>query len=158
MATTVYAVFSDVTAEYEGDIPAADQARIERLLTKASARLTAIVPGLPSMLTQNQIDPNVPMGLVIDAVLQVYRNPTGATLNQVGPFTQSFLRGEKQSSDISFDEVEVRRLILGEFNRTPSTFKVHVPPRDPRLGPQVPYGGLDADGRYTYTPEQFRGL
>lgn len=159
MASTVYATFEDCQTEFEGTLVETDRPRIEHLLNKASIRLTAMVPALPNMLVGNMLDTSIPTGIVVEAVLKSWRNPSGASQQTVGPFNQSYGGNTPQRPEIVIDKQLVQDLILGDFaGRKPSTFRVGVPPRDPRLGPQVPAGALDVDGRYAYTPEQYRGL
>jgi hypothetical protein len=151
MAT--YATWQDVVDTYELPIPAEHQPRIEKLLAQASARLTALVPSLPTRVNAGTVDPELPSSLVVDAVLRVYRNPAGVTQQTVGPFNRSFSK-DAQHNDLYFDPAQVQALLasISDHGVGVGTFRVGIP------APQMPVSGLDADGRYQYTPEAFRGV
>lgn len=148
----VYATWDEVKVAYEDDIPTEHQPRIEALIKQASARLTALVPSLPARLAATTVDPDLPGGMVIEAVLRVYRNPAGITQQSTGPFSRS-LGKIAQRNDIWFEPEQVQALLIDPSDGPGvGTFMMGVP------GPQVIVTGLDADGRYRYTPEQLRGL
>lgn len=151
MPSPLYASRQDVRDVFEGVIPDTSVAntRLDSLLRRASYRLTQIVPGLPTMLSRATIDADIPKDLVVEAVLRCWRNPAGVTAQNVGPFNQNFNSQSAQSDRIYFNVQEVQQLILsGAIGVTPSSFRVSFP------GPQGNADGLDADGRYHYTPER----
>lgn len=153
MGTNIYATWSDVVETYEGTIPDVAKKRIEALLRRASSRLTALVPSLPARLAAGTLDPDLPNGLVVDAVLAVYRNPSGTTQQGVGPFSQSF-PANKARADIHFDEEDLRTLLIEtgvDSGAGVGSIQVLIP------GLQRGQDALDVDGRYRYTPEQFYG-
>lgn len=151
MAT--YATWQDAVDTYELPLPVDHKPRIEKLLAQASARLTALVPSLPARLAAETVDTELVSSLVVDAVLRVYRNPAGVTQQSTGPFTRSFNK-DAQHSGIYFEPEQVQALLtsISDHGAGVGTFRVGIP------APQIPMGGLDADGRYTYTPEQLRGV
>lgn len=150
MAT--YATWADVVATYELALPADQKTRIEKLLTVASARLTALVPSLPARIAAGTVDPVLPSGMVVEAVLRVYRNPSGVTQQATGPFSRS-LHATAARNEIYFDPEQVKAL-LTEVNDSLGigTFTVAVPAP---LGIARP---LDVDPPSYYTPEQLRVL
>lgn len=148
----IYATWDDVVATYEDVIPIDRKPRIEMLLRQASARLTALVPGLAARIGASDIDPDLPGGMVVEAVLRVYRNPAGVTQQSTGPFNRSLSR-EASHAGIYFEPEQVAALLTSGSNGAGvGTFYVGI------AAPQVVVTGLDADGRYRYTPEQLQGL
>lgn len=147
---TSYATWDDVKAQYEQAIPDTAQPRIERLLAQASARLTAMVPSLPARIAATTVDPALPNGMVVEAVLRVYRNPAGVTQQAEGPFSRS-LHATAARNEIYFDPDQVKALLAENHDLGIGTFHVGIP------APQGPPLGLDADGRYVFTPERYRG-
>lgn len=120
-----YATFADLVREYEGTIPDSDRPRLESLLRRASKRLNTIVPSVPYRLSQGTLDPDLPAGLVIEAVLRVYRNPEGVTRDTMGPFSKEFNpRGVK--AEIAFDPEEVHAT-LDPIPSPPSSFRLGRP-------------------------------
>jgi hypothetical protein len=120
-----YATFQDVSTAYEGTVPDVDRPRLEALLRRASKRLDAIVPSLAHRLSIGTLDPDLPAGLVVEAVLRVYRNPEGVTQDQMGPFQKQFNpRGVK--AEIAFDPDEVHEL-LDPIPSIPSSFRLGRP-------------------------------
>ena len=152
MAT--YAIWDDVVASYELPIPDEDRPRIERLLTRASARLTAIVPSIPARIGAGTLDPSLPNDLVVEAVLRAYRNPAGATMQGVGPFSRSFGRNAAHLDAVSFDPELVKAVLASPSDQDPGvgTFQMGRPT------PQVDYTALDAVGGYRYIPESSRPI
>jgi hypothetical protein len=154
MGSNIYATWDDVTTTYEGTIPATSKPRIEALLRRASSRLTALVPSLPTRLSNGTLDPDLPLGLVVDAVLNVYRNPSGTTQQAVGPFSQTFGQG-KARSEIHFDEEDLRKLLIEtgvDSGAGVGSIQVLIP------GLHRGVEALSDATRYRYTPEQRRGL
>jgi hypothetical protein len=152
MATTLYATFEDVSDSYEnGPLPETVRVRIEKLITRASAKLTSLVPGLPNRLANGEVDPVVPEGMVVESVLRVWRNPTGTSQQNVGPFGQTF-PARAATDTLTFDPDEVRELVESGVSGAPYTFRVRVPRRvspaealwqDPWHGwPDLPPDGL----------------
>jgi len=148
----IYATWDDVKAIYELDMPIDQQPRIEALLRQASARLTALVPSLPARVGAATVDPDLPRGLVVEAVLRVYRNPSGVTQQSTGPFSRS-LHSTAARNEIYFDPEAIQAL-LTDTNGTlgVGTFTVAVP------APQGIARPLDVDPQGYYTPEQQRVL
>lgn len=147
-----YATWADVTVAYELPMPEEHRPRIEALLTQASVRLTALVPSLPARLTAETVNPELPKGMVVEAVLRVYRNPAGVTQQSSGPFSRS-LSKDAARPEIYFDPAQVTALLNSPSELSPGvgTFRVGIP------APLVTRAALDADGWYTYTPEQLQG-
>lgn len=128
MAITPYATFTDCASSYEGTLDPALTARVTVLCKRASGRLDRIVPSLQYRLASGDVDPDVPMGLVVEAVLRLVRNPTGTSSQAVGPFQQS-VTGRAAVDAIEFDLAEVHEL-LDPVEPLPSSFTVAVPARD----------------------------
>jgi hypothetical protein len=120
-----YATFDDLVDSYEGTIPDTDRTRLETLLRRASKRLDTIVPSTAYRLARGTLDPELPAGLVVDAVLRVYRNPEGVTRDQMGPFSKEF-NPRAVKAEISFDHDEVHE-ILDPVVSVPSSFRLGRP-------------------------------
>ncbi len=136
MAVTLYATREDVRAAFEGTIPdnAKANARLDSLLRRACGMLGQLVPSLDRRMAQGQIDPEVPAGMVVEAVLRVWRNPAGATQQGVGPFQLS-LNARAALNEIHFDPAELARLV-GD-HQVPRSIQVAIPapqsPSEPRV-------------------------
>ncbi len=150
MPTYVYATFGDVRETYEGTIPDDRRNRIDALIRRASAKLTHLVPGIPERIEEGSLDPELPRGMVVEAVLRQYRNPSGATNQNVGPFSQSLNSNASKSEAITFPREELDMLREDPGRKVPTSIMISVPARS-RLA-------LDADGSYHYTPEWRGGL
>lgn len=124
----LYATFDDVTLAYEGTIPDSDRNRVESLLLRASSRLTRIVPSVPLRITTGDLDPDLPAGLVVEAVLRVYRNPEGVTAEEIGPFHKQF-NARAIAAEIQFDETEVHAYLDPIPNYLRPAIRVGLPTR-----------------------------
>lgn len=133
---TLYATRQDVRDVFEGTIPddSRNNDRLDALLVRASAKLTAKVPSLDRRMAAGQVDPEVPAGMVVEAVLRVWRNPAGLTQQGVGPFQASY-NNRAQQNEIVFDAAEIDQL-LGE-SAPIGTFRVGFPGRQVPLEPLV---------------------
>lgn len=140
MAITLYATKADVREAYEGTIPddTRNNDRLDGLLRRASAKLGQLVPSLDRRMAAGEVDPEVPAGMVVEAVLRVWRNPAGLTQQGVGPFQASY-NAQAAKNEIFFVPDEISQL-LGETS-VPSTFRVRYPGRDSLVEPS-----LDAQG------------
>lgn len=134
MAITLYADAQDVRDAYEGTIPtdAKTVARLDSLIRRACAKLSQLVPSLDRRMANGDVDPEIPAGMVVEAVLRVWRNPAGATQQGVGPFQLSFNQRAAQN-EIQFDKAEISWL-LGE-DGVPGQFRVDYPGRVRPLEP-----------------------
>lgn len=150
--TTVLATYDDVAATYELPMPtdAATRARVETLIRQATARLVALVPSISARIAAGTLDPDLPGGMVIEAVLRVFRNPAGATEQTAGPFSRRFAPLAAKN-EIFFDPEQVQALLPGNDVLGIGTVKLGIPARSRR--PMT----LDSDGRYIYTSEQLQG-
>ena len=124
----LYATFDDVTLAYEGTIPDSDRPRVEALLLRASSRLTRIVPSVPLRLASGDLEAELPAGLVVEAVLRVYRNPEGVTAEEIGPFHKQF-NARAIAAEIQFDEAEVHSYLDPIPNYTRPAIRVGLPTR-----------------------------
>jgi hypothetical protein len=129
MPTSLYCTFDDVDTAYEGTFAATDRPRVESLIKRASARLTHIVPSVPYRMAKGDLDPELPAGLVVEAVLRVYRNPEGITADEIGPFRKQF-NPRGVVAEISFDEAEVHALLDPIPNYVRPSIKVGLPGMD----------------------------
>jgi hypothetical protein len=138
---TLYATRQDVRDVFEGTIPddTRNHTRLDVLLTRASAKLAAKVPSLDRRMAAGQVDPEVPAGMVVEAVLRVWRNPAGLTQQGVGPFQASY-NNRAQQNEIIFDQEEIDQL-LGE-SAPIGTFRVAYPGRQMPLEPSVDAQGV----------------
>lgn len=128
MAITLYASATDVREAYEGTIPddTKNNDRLDGLLRRASAKLARLVPSLDRRMADGVVDPEVPAGLVVEAVLRVWRNPSGLTQQGVGPFQASY-SSDAATNEIKFPEDDIR--LLQNENAAPSSFRVDYPGR-----------------------------
>jgi hypothetical protein len=147
----IYATWDDVVETYEGTIPETQRLRVESLIRRASARLTAMVPSLPARMAAGTIDPEIPLGLVVEAVCRFVRNPQGLSAQQAGPFTMNFSGGVNgQRADVWYDYDQVHELCDPVADSVAGTFRVAVPHH------HWAADGLDVLHRPTYIPERFR--
>lgn len=143
-----YATFDDLSVAFEGTIPDSDRPRLEALLRRASRRIDAIVPSTAPRLGSGELDPDLPAGLVIEAVLRVYRNPEGVTQDQMGPFQKQF-NPRGVSAEVTLDRDEVHEL-LDPIPDIPSSFRLGRPTREDaysilQYAPDLDASGPDAD-------------
>lgn len=136
MTVTLYATKTDVRNAFEGDIPVntKNDSRLDALITRASAKLLQLAPSLNRRMSAGEITPEVPMGMVVEAVLRVWRNPAGYTQQGVGPFQGSF-SARAATNEIVFDENEIKELLGDEI--TPGSFSVDYPGRSVPLEPSI---------------------
>ena len=128
-----FAQFADVAAQYEGVIPQSRQAWVTNLILRVEARLIGLVPTL-GWLTQSD-DParfTRALFLVVEKVLEIYRNPTGAasdsSMGQSVTFNSQISSGRITFTD---EEISTVRLRLRKANLGTA----HARPFDPaRLG------------------------
>lgn len=126
-----YATWDDVVEAYELTLPVSRKAWVETQLRRGSARLRQLVPTLDARLAlpaadPARLDPELPAGLLVDAVLRVVRNPTGAQQQTAGPFNQAFAGGV-QRADVHFNEAEVHQLLDPPSDPAAGTFHVAIP-------------------------------
>jgi hypothetical protein len=150
---TTYATWDDLVLNYEASLPVEARPRMESLVRQASAKLTALVPSLPARLAAGSVDAELPRGLVVEAVLRVYRNPAGVSQQSTGPFSRS-LHKDAARAEIFFDPEVVRALLApdGERSAGVGTFQIGIP------APVRPTSGLDGAVRYPYPPEMSEGV
>jgi hypothetical protein len=122
----IYATLTDVDDAYEGTIPTGDNARVTMLCKRASARLYRLMPSIDYRIATGELDPDLPRGLVVDAVLRVYRNPEGVTAEEIGPFHKAF-NPRSVHAEITFDESEVQQLLAPIPNYVRPSIKVGMP-------------------------------
>lgn len=151
MAITLYATPTDVREAFEGTIPvdAKNNARLDGLLTRASAKLSALVPSLDARMASGAVDPEIPAGMVVEAVLRVWRNPAGLTQEGIGPF-QASRNANAARNEIFYDPDEVAR--LRDEGGVPGTFRVGY------TGRQRPVDGLVDAERPLHTVMHVTGL
>ena len=141
MAITLYADATDVRAAYEGTIPTDEKtnARLDALIRRACGKLSQLVPSLDGRMARGEVDPEVPAGMVVEAVLRVWRNPAGMVQEGVGPF-QASRNARASMNEIIFDSDDISRL-LGESN-TPRSIQVHYAGRQRPVEPSVDAVGV----------------
>lgn len=122
----VYATLQDVDDAYEGTIPSSDQSRVTVLCKRASARLYRLMPSIDYRIATGELDPDLPKGLVVDAVLRVYRNPEGITAEEIGPFHKAF-NPRSVHAEITFDPAEVEELLAPIPNYVRPAIRVGFP-------------------------------
>jgi hypothetical protein len=160
-----YADWTDVTLVAPIPLPTTLQPRVTEYVNQASVRLRAIVPGLDNRLASGNLEADLVKGVVVDAVLRLVYNPTGAQSQTAGPFNTSKAGGVAGDA-IVFDPDQISLLLLQE-ETVPGTFGVSVAIR-PGL-PQIktlpglegtPFAAsvglserLDAFRGYPYIPE-----
>jgi hypothetical protein len=136
VAITLYADATDVRNAFEGTIPddTKTNARLDSLIRRACAKLSQLVPSLDRRMSNGEIDPEIPTGMVVEAVLRVWRNPAGAVQQGVGPFQLS-LNQRAAQNEIVFDRTEIDWL-MGEGGM-PGQFRVRHAGRQIALEPLV---------------------
>ncbi len=86
-----FAQFSDVQAEFEGVIPSTREAWVDAKIDAVEARLIGLVPSLANFIESD--DParfSRVKHLVVEKVLQLFRNPSGVTQQTAGPFSTAY--------------------------------------------------------------------
>lgn len=106
----------DVAARYEGVIPAEKQARVQVLIEDVESTLIGLVPSLA--VSANQVDPDRLLrvkALVCTKVLELYRNPDGASQTSQAmesmTVSRSYYRDTTRGA-IFFTEAELRTVQL----------------------------------------------
>lgn len=115
-----FAAFLDAQAEFEGVIPSSREPWIEAKIDAVESRLIGLVPSL-AQLTE-VADParfSRVKHLVVEKVLTLLRNPTGAKWQAAGPHSASFSdavssgRIEFTQDELSTIRLRTRRANLG---------------------------------------------
>jgi hypothetical protein len=86
-----FAQFTDVQAEFEGVMPSSRETWVDAKIDAVESRLIGLVPSL-STLTVG-IDParfGRVKHLVVEKVLQLFRNPSGVTQQTAGPYSTAY--------------------------------------------------------------------
>ncbi|MEV0759528.1 hypothetical protein [Nocardia sp. NPDC050435] len=102
-----YATVADVTARFEGELAPDQTPWIEARIADAEALLKAKVPSLAASVLVSPVMTANARRLVVDAVLRVMRNPTGAREQTVGPFRVSYALGENAAAAVFFTDAEL---------------------------------------------------
>lgn len=155
MATTVYATWSDITGNFEGTIPDSQRTRVEGFIRRASIKLNAIAPWLPDKFAAGQVDPEIPLGIVVEAVLRLFRNPEGLSTQIAGPFSKTYGGGANGQHDgLYIDAAEVHTLLDPFLTNAAGvgTFRVA------HGGPVSPLEALKLAGGYDATPSEIESL
>lgn len=88
---SIFANFPDVQAEFEGVMPSSKSAWVEAKIDAVESRLIGLVPSLTSLtLVSDPARFGRVKHLVVEKVLQLFRNPAGATAQTAGPFSSSY--------------------------------------------------------------------
>lgn len=107
-----FAQGTDVSAEFEGVIPSSRTAWVTAKIDSVESRLIGLVP---SLATLNQVaDParfSRVKHLVVEKVLELYRNPSGAQQQTAGPYSTAYSAGVS-SGRIAFTEDELSTIRL----------------------------------------------
>lgn len=102
-----FAEFDDVGAEFEGVIPSSRRAWVEAKIDAVESRLIGLVPSLATFAEAT--DPprfSRVKHLVVEKVLELYRNPTGARWQAAGPHSVT-LDAKVSSGRIEFTDDEL---------------------------------------------------
>lgn len=121
-----FAQFADVTAEFEGVMPSSRQTWVEAKIDAVEARLIGLVPSLANLVEAD--DParfSRVKHLVVEKVLQLFRNPSGVTQQSAGPFSTAYSPGTASGAIVfTADELatvrqRTRRANLGTVTLAP---------------------------------------
>lgn len=121
-----FAQLADVQAQYEGVIPTSRQAWVTNLILRVEARLIGLVPSLAE-LTQAYDAPRFTrvLYLVTEKVLEIYRNPTGAStdsaMGQIVTFNPAVSSGRITftAEEIATVRLRLRKANLGTAQARP---------------------------------------
>lgn len=86
-----FAQFADVQAEFEGVMPSSRETWVDAKIDAVESRLIGLVPSLAT-LTEDA-DParfSRVKHLVVEKVLQLFRNPSGVTQQTAGPYSTAY--------------------------------------------------------------------
>ncbi len=107
-----FADFADVQAEFEGVMPSGREAWVTAKIDAVEARLIGLVPSLATLV--EAADParfSRAKHLVVEKVLQLFRNPSGVTQQAAGPFSTAYSAGAASGAIIfTADELASIRL------------------------------------------------
>lgn len=86
-----FAQFADVQAEFEGVMPSSRTAWVNAKIEAVESRLIGLVPSLSTLTSLS--DParfGRTKHLVVEKVLQLFRNPSGVTQQTAGPYSTAY--------------------------------------------------------------------
>lgn len=128
-----FATFEDARAEFEGVIPESRRAWVEAKIEAVESRLIGLVPSLATLTVDT--DPARfarAKHLVVEKVLELLRNPTGAKWQAAGPHSVTYNstgRIEFTKDELATVRLRNRRANLGtapvapwQANREPCVF------------------------------------
>lgn len=104
----MFATADDVRARFEGVIPSSRDAWLDAKIEDAESLLTSLVPSMATTTDTGRLERAKAM--VADAVLRVYRNPSGASQEAASVYSVSRSKGA-DSGRLFFpnDELEALR-------------------------------------------------
>lgn len=86
-----FAQLSDVAAEFEGVIPSSRNAWVDAKIDSVESRLIGLVPSLAALTEASDAARfSRVKHLVVEKVLELYRNPSGAQQQTAGPFSTAY--------------------------------------------------------------------
>lgn len=107
-----FAQDADVSAEFEGVIPSSRLDWVNAKIDSVESRLIGLVPSLATLTPAS--DParfSRVKHLVVEKVLELYRNPSGAQQQTAGPYSTAYSAGVA-SGRIAFTEDELSTIRL----------------------------------------------
>ena len=104
-----YATLADVEAKWRTLPAAADQNRASALLAEAEALLDSKLPDLTANIAAGTVSAVLARKVVTDAVIRVLGNPSGVTMQTLGPESVQFA-GVRTLGTIAFTKDELETL------------------------------------------------
>jgi hypothetical protein len=104
----MFAEPGDVRAEFEGIIPDSRDTWLEAKIVAAEAKLISLVPSIETSTNPHRLA--LAKTMIVDAVLRVYRNPSGATQETASVYSVS--RSKDAASGLLYfpeDELDALR-------------------------------------------------
>lgn len=125
-----YATADDVDAAFEGTVTPEQVPWVDNMISRATTRLEAIVPGLPLKVESGSVAFELVRDIVVDAVLPVLRNPSGdkSGTQAQGSFSVSRTYGDRSAAgDFVFSDAALALLRKTPFATPGRTLTVGIP-------------------------------
>lgn len=128
---TTYATVEQLAAKWQQPLTDSAAIRAEMDLEEGSALLRRLVPGLDAGLAIGDADVSLPGAVdrilvrkvLIDSILRVMRNPSGATSQTVGPESATF-GGLNAKPEVTFTDAELAMVTPGSAGVSVGGFAV----------------------------------
>lgn len=122
----MWATVSDVNNAYEGDISTEQTDWVQALIDRAERRLLSKVRSIPSRVESGKLEQADVVDVVVSAVLRVFRNPEGASMEMEGNYSIQ-LRADVAGGSLFFTADELAQVRGGSSVGYPGAIQSRVP-------------------------------